>query len=120
MEITYDILSAKFGKDKLDKALIIIHKAIHTYEQKTIKFGDKEHSIVTSTTSKLRYIKWNGVCIMEQNKDHKTVYSGLAKMGKHISWAMFSKQWVLITDNAVYSTQKEIDQFVNVVGDNIK
>jgi hypothetical protein len=81
---------------------ILIHQAIHSPLMPTVvDIGNGiTLPIKRNQGNNCRFVTYDNICFMEQNKNKKTSYALQARAGKKITWGIpASGNWVYIDDD---------------------
>lgn len=83
------------------EAYITIHHALHS-DADVVILQEKDYPILKASNG-CRYVTFEGVKIMEQNKHKTSTYSARARAGEKITWVMTEPSWILIDDATIRS-----------------
>lgn len=82
-------------------ALLQIHNAIHGSDILSARVGMRSYPVGITTYTRLRYIDYNGIRFMEQNKKKDSKYGQMAREGSRITWGICEGKWILIKDGEI-------------------
>lgn len=77
-----------------------IHQAIHDPEKNTFEIAGKVYPIEVHPNG-CRFVEYEGVQFMEQNKSKNSAFAKQAREGKRITWGIRSGNWIYIDDTSV-------------------
>src|SRR5689334_15953642 len=81
------------------EAYITIHHALHSGVA-VVTVNGVDYPILKAGNG-CRYVWFEGVQIMQQNKHKSSTYAQRARAGEKISWAMTQPSWTLIDDASI-------------------
>lgn len=77
-----------------------IHKAIHGKNIVAVMINGRRYEVKIAR-NRCRYIDFNGIRFMEQNKYKNSEYARRARNGERITWGIRPGRWIYIDDNEI-------------------
>lgn len=82
-------------KDSENPIYIAIHNAIHDGSEYVI-IGNDKLPVQINKNNNCRFVKYNNISFMEQNKSKSSKWADLANVGEHITWGIRPGNWIMI------------------------
>lgn len=89
------------------KEYITIHHALHS-DVAVVTIGTIDYPIHQAGNGS-RYVDFEGVRVMQQNKYKDSKWAKQARAGEHISWAQVQPKWIRIDKTTITSPKTEGD-----------
>lgn len=88
------------------RTILAIHDFLHSHKVGQImKFsiGNTPYQIeIMKAEGGLKYMNYQNITFMEQNKKKDSLYAHMARQGKKITWGIQKGTWIKVVDNSVY------------------
>jgi hypothetical protein len=78
---------------------ITIHHALHS-DAAVVTIGKIDYPILKAPSG-CRYVDYQGIRVMEQNKYKDSKWARMARAGHKISWAMTQPAWIRIDEQTI-------------------
>lgn len=84
-------------KDSENPVYRTIHDAIHSGKSEVVIDG-KSYPVKENPNNGCKFVIYDGISFMEQNKHKSSKYAQAARDGKKITWGIKSGGWILLQD----------------------